>query len=143
MQSNLAFIGPRAFPTISRNPVPHEFFFYSNGNNEWTKPLAVFNAQEKPKPGIGLGHDFSAITQWQPQPHKNNVLPETSKPGWCPSTNSPQEIVPEQWGRRSPYFKNYRTKKPKSKILIGRMYNNLITSITAKGELTTPARFMW
>lgn len=96
------------------------------------KPLTVLNAQAKLKLGIGLGHDPSAITQQQPQPHKNNVLPEASKPGWCSATNSPQEIVPKQWGRRSPHFKNYRTKKCNSKIFIGRMYNNLITSITVE-----------
>lgn len=81
---------------------------------EGLKPLTVFNAQAKPKLGIGLGHDSSAITLQQPQPHKNNVLPEAAKPGWCPATNSPQEIVSKQWGRRSPHFKKLQDKETPS-----------------------------
>lgn len=125
------------FPPPTEILFDRNFHFIQIGTMKGLKPLTIFNTQAKPKLRTGLGRDFSAITQEQPQPHKSNVLPEASKPGWCLSTNSPQEIVPEQLNRRSPHFKNYRTKKCKSKILIGRIYNNFITSITAKREVAT------
>ena len=77
------------------------FHLIQIGTVKGLKPLTVSNAQAKPKLGRGLRHDSSAITQQQPPPHKNDVLPETSKPGWCPATNSPRESVPKQWGGRS------------------------------------------
>lgn len=119
-----------------------EFPFDSNRNSEGTKPLTVFNAQAKPKLG-------EASVTWF---LSNNLAATTAPQEWCSARNLKARVVSchqlttrectKTVGRKEPWFKNYRTRKCKSKMFMGRMYNSLITSITAKIELTTPGHLI-
>lgn len=93
--------------------------------------ITALNAQAKQV----LARIPQQLTLEQPQPHQNDVLPATSKLGWCHSTSSPQEIVPKPWaGAHSEQITGQRTGSPST----GRMWKNLSVLLTAERKLAAP-----